>query len=155
MCWRLKNSEYQKNQGTGNKKKMLKLVKRKNPIGILAYLKNIPIGWCSVSPRKNLVRLETSRVLTKVDEKEVWSINCFFIKKEFRNKKITNDLIVQAIKFAKKHGAKILEAYPLDVKRKDYPQVFAFTGFKNPFIKNGFTEVARRTKNKPILRREI
>ena len=70
MWWRLNHAEYKKNQGSGNKKKMHKLVLGNIPTGIIAYKNKIPIGWCSISPRENLVRLQTSRVLKSIDEKK-------------------------------------------------------------------------------------
>jgi hypothetical protein len=43
-----------------------------------------PVAWCSVAPRESFSALERSRVLKRIDDAPVWSISCFFIRKEFR-----------------------------------------------------------------------
>jgi GNAT superfamily N-acetyltransferase len=59
---------------------------------------------------------------------------CFFIKKEFRQNGIAEELIKQAIKYAKGNGAKYVEAYPVDPESPSY----RFMGFKPIFDKLGF-----------------
>ena len=59
MFWRLKRSEYEKLKGDGNKKRLKKLVSKNQPIGIMAIKDEEAIGWCSVSPREDFIRLET------------------------------------------------------------------------------------------------
>lgn len=83
MYWRLVHKEYEKNKGAGNKKTFYTLAKNKLPLGVLAYDNHVPVGWCSVSPRSSLVRLEHSRLFRRMDNKPVWSITCLFIEREF------------------------------------------------------------------------
>ena len=64
----------------------------------------------------------------------VWSLVCFFIKREFRQQGITEELIKEAIKYAKDNGAKFVEAYPVDTDSPSY----RFMGFKPTFDKMGF-----------------
>ena len=84
MSWRLKKSEFDKSKGDGNKNLMKKLVKNNEVIGILAYMDDKPIGWCSVAPREKFIRLNNSKVLGRIDANPVWSIVCFFINKNYR-----------------------------------------------------------------------
>ncbi|MFC2097846.1 hypothetical protein ACFLSI_05880 [Bacteroidota bacterium] len=93
MYWRLTHKEYEKNKGENNKLLMRKLIIDESPLGILVYKKGIPIGWCSISPRMNLIRLRTSRLFKPIDNVPVWSITCLYIKKEFRKKNISAQLI--------------------------------------------------------------
>jgi GNAT superfamily N-acetyltransferase len=160
MTWRLKAADYEKMKGAENRKAMKELVKKTSP-GIIAYADHKPAGWCAVAPRKEYVRLETSRVLKPVDDKPVWSVSCFFITKEFRNKGLSAKLLKAAVDFAFSKGATIVEGYPLEPKPpregedwRGLPDVFAWTGFSTVFKKAGFKEVARRSGTRPIMRIE-
>ncbi len=72
MYWRLRNKDFESQKGSGNKNSMKKLVKNKEQIGIIMYSDNEPIGWCSVAPRKDFIRLGNSRILKSVDDEPVW-----------------------------------------------------------------------------------
>lgn len=153
MNWRLAAADYEKGKGEGNKKAMKELVKKSTP-GIIAFADDKPVGWCAIAPRKEYLRLETSRILKPVDDKTVWSVSCFFVAKEFRTKGISVKLLKQAVDFAFSKGATIVEGYPLESNEGKIPDVFAWTGFSSVFIKAGFKEVARRSGTRPIMRRE-
>lgn len=153
MTWRLKAADFEKNKGEGNKKAMKELIKKSSP-GIIAYGDNKPAGWCAVAPRNEYVRLETSRVLKPVDDKPVWSVSCFYIDKDFRNKGLSAKLLQAAVDFAFSKGAAIVEGYPVEPKNNKMPDVFAWTGFSSAFKKTGFKEVARRSDTRPIMRIE-
>jgi hypothetical protein len=80
MSWLLTRKEFDANKGRGNKRKMKALVNKKAEPGIIAYLRNEPVGWCAVAPREIYTRLENSKVLKRIDDQPVWSIPCFFIR---------------------------------------------------------------------------
>jgi hypothetical protein len=65
---------------------------------------------------------------------------------------LSTDLLKATIVFAKEHGAKIIEGYPIDTKGKKLPAVFAWTGFTSTFIQAGFKEVKRHTPSRGIFR---
>ena len=155
MTWRLRSSEYEKQKGVGNKKAFKQLVSDKSPVGILAFEGKEPVGWCSVSPRRDFTRLGNSRILKAVDNKEVWSIVCFFIKKGFRRQGLSVKLINAAVEFAQTKGARTIEAYPIEPKKNPVPEVFAFTGLASAFFQAGFTEVARNSETRPIVRKDL
>jgi GNAT superfamily N-acetyltransferase len=98
--------------------------------------------------------VEGSKVLAPVDDQPVWCVPCFFIRKDFRNQGLTSELLKAASEFAKKNGAKIVEGYPYDVGNKQAPP-FVWTGLLSSFTKAGFTEVARRSKTRPIMRLQV
>lgn len=152
MWWRLNRSQFNNQKGEGNKKAMKKLVSSGEMPGIIAYHDGIPIGWCALSQRDSYPVLEKSRVLKRVDDEKVWSIVCFFIHKKYRRQGITVELIKAALKYARTHGAKIVEAYPIDPKSGASPDVFVYTGLKSAFVKAGFAEIARRSATSPIMR---
>lgn len=152
MSWLLTKKEFDANKGAGNKRKMKKLVDSHNEPGILAYFNNEPVGWCAIAPRENYIRLENSRVLKRIDEEAVWSIPCFFIKKEFRRKGLSTEILKAAAEYCKLKGVKIVEGYPAEPYSNNIPAAFAWTGFPSSFLKAGFKEVIRRSKSRPIMR---
>jgi len=151
MTWRLTAADYKKKKGEGNKKAMKELTKKAAP-GILAYTDEKAVGWCAIAPRREYIRLETSRILKAVDDKEVWSVSCFFIHKRYRQKGLSTQLLKSAVDFAVLNGATIVEGYPIDKGKNKMPDVFAWTGFSSIFIKAGFKEVERRSETRPIMR---
>jgi GNAT superfamily N-acetyltransferase len=152
MSWLLTKKDFDSNKGEGNKKKMKKLVESNSEPGILAYSDNEPVGWCAIALREKYIRLEKSRVLKRIDDKLVTSIPCFFIKKEFRRKRLTTELLKAAIQYCKNKGVKIVEGYPVEPYTENVPAAFAWTGFPSCFVRAGFKEVIRRSKNRPIMR---
>lgn len=152
MWWRLKHSDYEKQKGEANKQAMKELVQSGYSPGILGYINDRPIAWCSIAPRKDFIRLDRSRILKPIDDKTVWSIVCLFVAKSFRKRGITPLLLRAAITYAAENGAKIVEGYPIDTPQNNYPVAFASTGLYSAFIKAGFEERVRRSKTRPIMR---
>jgi len=154
MAWRLSSKDFKQKQGEPNRRAMRKIVATEIPPGLLAYEGKEPVGWIALSLREAFVRLEKSRVLAPVDDKPVWSVVCFFIRKDHRKQGLSVELLKAAAKLAKRHKAKILEGYPQELK-KDLPAPFVWTGLASAFRKAGFKEVARRSKTRPIMRLEL
>ena len=152
MWWRLKRSEFDKQKGEQNKQTMKEIVDSGEIPGIMVYHNDQPIAWCSIAPRENFSLLDRSRILKAIDDEPVWSIVCLFVKKEFRRKGVSSDLLKTAIKYAREYGAKIIEGYPIDTQTNKYPDVFAATGLYSIFKDIGFEECARRSKTRPIMR---
>jgi GNAT superfamily N-acetyltransferase len=152
MWWRLKRSEFDQKKGAETKRALKRLIARGQVPGLLAYAEGEPVGWCSVAPRKDFSALERSRLLQRVDEEPVWSVVCFFVSKPYRRKGVTHQLLTAAIEYAREHGAKIVEGYPVEPKAGSAPDVFVFTGLASTFLKVGFVEVARRSETRPIMR---
>ncbi|MBE0571893.1 MAG: GNAT family N-acetyltransferase [Ignavibacteriaceae bacterium] len=152
MYWRMKRKDYDAQRGSGTKKKMKSIVESGIIPGILAYDDDKPVGWCSVAPREDFPVLENSRVLKRIDNKPVWSIVCFFILKEYRNKGLSVELLNAAKAFVKMKKGKIIEGYPVEPKSGKTADVFAWTGLSSAFKKAGFTEIIRRSETRPIMR---
>lgn len=152
MLWRLPRKEYDTGKGDGNRDAMHALVSKGKMPGILGYLDDVPVAWCSVGPRPDFPGLDRSRILRPVDTQAVWSITCLFIHKNHRRKGLSGKMIAAAAEFARLQGAGMLEAYPVEPKQGKMPDVFAWTGITAPFLKAGFQEVARRSEGRPVLR---
>ena len=151
MWWRLGRKEWNRNKGEGNRRAFRRIVRSGSEPGVLAYADGHPVGWCAVAPRKDFSFLERSRVLAPLDDQPVWSITCLFVAKEWRRRGLSTRLIEAAVKLARKHGAKIVEAYPNDVK-STMPAAFIWTGVTAAFKKAGFRVAARRSRLRPIVR---
>lgn len=134
-----------------NRAALKKLAAAGKKPGLLAYRDGAPVGWVALGPREDFAVLEHSPVMKAVDEKKVWSIVCFVVPSPFRGQGVARALLEGAIKFARKKGAEVLEAYPMDKKRRGSPNDMWF-GAKSMYDKHGFEEVARRKPERPIVR---
>jgi GNAT superfamily N-acetyltransferase len=137
MWWRLPGGEFRQNKSAGNKAAFETVVKAGGTVGLLAYVDGQPAGWMAIAPREVFTRLLRSPLLKGEDAAEpgVWAINCFFIHKDFRGSGVAKALLKAAPAFAKKHGAKVLEAYPVDTReRKEVSAADAFTGTQKMFV---------------------
>ncbi len=152
MAWRQSQAEYRIKKGDKNKKAMKQLVMKGKQLGIIAYDGDIPIGWCAVAPREDFTRLAASRVLKPIDDQPVWSIPCFFLRKEYRRRGLSSKIIKGVISFCKKKKVPILEAYPIIPYSQNMPAAFAWTGMLTAFTKAGFQEEKRWSKSRPIVR---
>ena len=120
--------------------------------GILGYEDGETIGWCSVAPREDFGSLNRSRVLKPVDDLPVWSIVCFFIHKDHRNKGVGAELLKGAVKYATDQGAKIVEAYPTKPRGKRLDAGSSYMGIPSVFEQAGFEKVADPSEAKSIMR---
>jgi len=154
MFWKLRGKAYDEARGMENRQQHKAIVAAGTVTGLLAYWHGEVVGWVAVEPRAAYEKLAHSRALKPVDEKEVWSITCFFVAKKFRRKGIALGLINAAVDHVRQRGGRIVEGYPVDVK-EDSPAPFIFTGTASAYKKAGFKEVARNTPTRPIFRRVI
>jgi GNAT superfamily N-acetyltransferase len=120
--------------------------------GLLALYNEQAIGWCALSPREDFVKIENSRVHKRIDDKPVWSIPCFFIKKDFRRLGLSVELLKAAIAYAKSINIPILEAYPTIPTQEKLPDTFAWIGLYKSFDRVGFEIVDRTSKSRPMVR---
>jgi GNAT superfamily N-acetyltransferase len=152
MYWRLPRKQFDQQAGEPNRQSMQALVKSGNIPGLLAYQDGVSSGWCCVAPREEFPTLARSRVLKPVDEQPVWSVVCFFIARSQRRKGLTVQLLQAAVEYARTNGAKIVEGYPVEPRAGKTADAFAYTGLFSAFLRAGFTEVARRSVTRPIMR---
>ncbi len=145
MAWRATSGQI-KAFGNASRKPLIKgFVDRHQTIGLLGYLDATPIAWVSVAPR------DTYRDLggrpAEPDE-EVWSLACMYIARQHRKNGYGRDLIDAASTYAKKRGATVLEAYPVDPDSPSY----RFMGFVPAFEKLGFRPVGKAGSRRHVMR---
>lgn len=155
MWWRLTRKQFKTCKGAKNRAAFSRIVGSGVEPGVLAYVGDEPIGWCAVGPRETYPLLENSRTLARVDDKPVWSVTCLFVAKPFRRKGISTQLLRAAAAHARRHGALLLEGYPVEPRQNTVPDPFVWTGLASAFGKAGFREVARRSATRPIVRLEL
>jgi GNAT superfamily N-acetyltransferase len=152
MFYRLTARRYEAQKGDGNRLALKALVDGGRPPGLLAYDGDQAVAWVSVAPRQEYARLSSSRVLKPVDSSPVWSLVCLFVRQDHRRRGLSLRLVRAAVAYAASQGARIVEAYPLDIEGVDYPAAFAEMGFMPTFVEAGFTEVTRHSPRRPIMR---
>jgi GNAT superfamily N-acetyltransferase len=152
MTWRLRRAQFDQQKGAGNRDAMKALVDGGEVPGILGYQHGKAVGWCAVAPRSTYIRLETSRVLKPIDELPVWSVSCLFVDKAYRKKGISVALLRAAVDYVRDRGGKVVEGYPVVPTKGMLPAPFAWTGLESAFLAAAFTEAARGSPSRPIMR---
>ncbi len=151
MYWRI-GPEYRRQPPEMNQAAFHSIVRDGPPPGLIALSGNQAVGWCQLTPRDNLAWIDRVANLRRVDDTPVWSISCFYVRKGQRKRGISAALVGAAIDAARKAGASILEAYPLDA---DLTPSASFTGYLSTFLKAGFKIVARHAASRPIVRLDL
>ena len=155
MWWRLPAAQFELQKGAANREALRRLVDAGSVPGLLAYADSRPVGWCSVAPRTQLIRLERSRILKPVDDSPVWSVVCFFVAKDYRDRGVSRQLLEAAKHWVGKQDGKVIEGYPVEPTGDRAPPLFVFTGLAAAFKRAGFKECARRSPTRPIMRFEL
>lgn len=155
MLWRISRKTFDAEKGDGLKNAMRSVFAEDRAPGLLAYVEGEIAGWCSVAPRYAFPRLEASRILRPVDEMAVWSVTCLTVVKAHRRKGVSVALLNGAADFVARHGGAAVEGYPVEPDRANYPPVYAWVGTARGFQSAGYTEIARRSPTRPIMRRYV
>jgi GNAT superfamily N-acetyltransferase len=140
--------------GAENKRAMKALVDRGSVPGLIGYEDGVPVAWVSLGPREDYPKLRRSPVMKPVDDRPVWSIVCFFVDRSVRGKGSAERMLRAAVDHARSHGARLVEAYPVDAQEQKDPDVMFF-GAKSMYDRAGFREVARRKPTRPVVRKSL
>src|SRR5690606_3738329 len=81
----------------------------------------------------------------------VWGISCFVTRSGCRRQGIATALLAEAIGWAREHGARVLDACPVDASG-NRPPTALYHGIASTFRGAGFREVARRRPDRPLMR---
>lgn len=139
-------------QGASERRGKLKaLVDAGKPPGLLGYRNGVPVGWVSLGPREDFAKLARSPVMKAVDTQPVWSVICFVVPPQYRGQGVARALLDGAIRYAASQGARLIEAYPVDKPGRTDADGLWF-GTKSMYDAAGFSEVARRKPERPVVR---
>lgn len=153
MYWRI-GSAYRERPREKNKTEFRRIVKQGPPPGLLAFDGDVAVGWCQLTPRDALPKLDRARLVKRVDDLPVWSISCFFVRVGYRKQGVTSALIEAALKAAKRAKAPALEAYPVDTTEKKSSSSL-YTGTASTFERAGFKTIARHAPHRPLMRHDL
>ena len=155
MSWRVqKGEQWNEIKGPLAKEKFKAMVLSGGAHGLIAYADGEPVGWCSFDKRQDYFKLDRAPSLKCDDADEVWSVPCFFIKKQFRGQNIGTALLERAVQSIKSKGGKIIEGYPTGPFKdgKKTPDAFAWTGTLRMFEKSGFKRADDKDSGKIRMR---
>ncbi len=156
FCWCMVNRNmdppYSRSDTAMKKRAMSDYVAGGTPVGILGYIDDEPVAWCSIAPLETYKNLRGKRYVSDGNDTDnVWSIACFFIQSGHRRQGITTQLIKAAIDYAKSNGAKIVEAYPIDYDTQSY----TYMGRIGTFERLGFKEVGMVGIRRHMMRLQV
>jgi len=156
MWWRLTAKQFENGSREDRKVAFRKIVGTGPAPGLLLYEDDLAIGWVAVGPRASLPRMERSRVAksTDGDLDGTWLVNCFFLRRGYRGKGHMSRLAGAATEHARAAGAVRVEACPVDPAR-ELQWGEGFVGIASVFEGLGFSEVARRSPTRPLMRMEL
>ena len=160
-CWcthfRIPTDQRKFMDGAAKKAFMHDRVDRGPPPGILGYLEDAPVAWVQVGPRAELPKWNSPKTVSRPIEPEdaedpgIWAVSCFFMASRHRGKGLSHRILSEAIVFAGRNGARLLEACPID-RTKQSKSVGLYVGSSRIFEAAGFSEIARRKDGRPLMR---
>jgi hypothetical protein len=148
MRWRMPSAQFSRSTKEDRADALERLAHEGTPIGVLAYLDQEPVGWCSVAPRESYAGLERYRALPRIDDRPVWSVVCFFISARIRRSGATLGLLKAAVDYAVSQGAEIIEGYPVEPDAR----LYTYMGSPATFRAAGFQDVTPRGQPRAVMR---
>jgi GNAT superfamily N-acetyltransferase len=124
--------------------------------GLVAFLDDEPVGWCAVEPRTAYIGLVragrvawSGRSEDRTDD-SVWAVTCFLTRAGFRKRGIGTALARAAVEYARTHGARAVEGYPMTTKNAVADELHV--GTESIFAAAGLTEVSRPSPRRVVMR---
>ena len=122
---------------------------------LIAYVDDSPAAWVRITPRPAQPALGRSRIVKgsnePLDDAGVWAITCFVVRREHRGRGLAKKLTRAAVDHAAAHGARVVEAYPVDTDQRKTSNNELFHGSASTFRGAGFREVARPTGARVVM----
>lgn len=163
-CWcqffRLRGKAWEGATRSSNRAALREQVDLAPPPGVLAYVDDEPVGWCAVGPFDAYPRLAASpssrAERTDAERAGSWSVTCFVVRVGHRRQGLGSVLLEAAVDLAGTHGAAVVEGYPVDVAaRATTSSAELYHGTLSLFVAHGFTEVARPSPGRALVRRRL
>ncbi|TPJ12991.1 GNAT family N-acetyltransferase [Mesorhizobium sp. B2-7-3] len=160
-CWcthfRLAPAARRESSRERNKDHIKARIEAGPPPGLLAFEEDKAVGWMQIGPRADVPEWNNkgrgSAPIDPADASDpaVWAISCFFIRAKARGRGITHRLVEGGIEFARRNGARLVEACPIDLSR-DSRSIGLFVGSSGVFEKAGFERLVERKAGRPLMR---
>lgn len=143
MAWRATSAELKDSKSPARKQQMFDRINDGVPVGLVAYDQGTPVAWVSVAPKQTF-----QKGLGGIEETDkVWSLTCLWIRRDRRKQGLSAQLIAAAAKHARKHKARMLEAYPVDPDSPSYRHM----GFVPAFERAGFEAHGREGTRRHVM----
>jgi GNAT superfamily N-acetyltransferase len=128
--------------------------------GIVTYVDGEPAGWAAVDARTAFRRLRGSPVPwagrhEDTDDASVWAVACLVVRRGYRGRHLTYDLVRASVDYARERGARALEGYPLLTGGAEITWDELSVGPVGAFTAAGFVEVSHPTKRRLVMRLEL
>jgi len=158
-CWcaffRMAARDFDQSTPAEHKQYVRTTVCQGHPFGLLAVVDGRAQGWIAVGPRLANVRLAKStvaRVPANDDLHTIWSVTCFYIRRGARGSGLTDTLLGSAVRYAKEHGAGIIEGYPVVKRGAHLSASDLYHGELRTFLNAGFQCVEKRGVRRALVR---
>jgi GNAT superfamily N-acetyltransferase len=130
------------------------------PPGLVAYIDGEAAGWIRIGPRTRQARIPRTRVITAAstepfDDKSVWAVTCFVVRREHRGAGVTLALLRAAIEHARVSGARLIEGYPVVTHGDKLRSNDLFHGTLRTFVAAGFEEKAIMKPGRSLVALEL
>lgn len=147
--WRKPGSNWSNTTADQNREDLRALVGRaSDPApGLVALRGEKAVGWVGLGPREDFPRLGRSRTIPQLPGDGVWVVNCFVVARTARRSGVASALLDAAVAYAREHGARTLEGYPVQTGGARIASASAYTGTARMFERAGFS-VASETTSK-------
>ena len=142
----------------GNRARFTELLTHaEQPLGLLAYQDDEPVGWCAAGPRSRYIRAlrtPTYQGGGAGDNATVWLTPCFFVRPDMRGRGISKALLEAAIGLAQEYGATAIEGFP-NADATEHKSGDTQVGFEQLFASCGFHVIRRPSSGRVVMRREF
>ena len=159
--WRKAGSNWSNTTADDNRADLRALVDRDGPApGLIALVDGKAVGWVGFGPREEFGRLARSRTIPQLPGDDVWVVNCFVVARTARRGGVASALLEAAVAYAREHGARTLEGYPVATGGERISSASVYSGTAAMFERAGFTVAAPTTSKaasgtpRVVMRRE-
>ena len=158
--WMMTNAEWNRTTQPEREDRLRTELEDGPPPALIAYVDGEAAGFVRVGPRTAHVRLSRTRAIAPHspepwDDPAVWTVSCFVVRREHRNQGLNARLLAAAVDHARRGGARVIEAYPIDAGTGKHRSNDLFRGVLSVFLAAGFREVARPKPDLAIVEREL
>jgi GNAT superfamily N-acetyltransferase len=113
-----------------------------------------------LGPREDFERLAHARAIPQLPGEAVWTVNCFVVARDVRRSGVARALLRAAVAYAREHGARLVEGYPVRTNGGRLMSASLYTGTEGTFEGEGFAVAAETTSGRSgtprvVMRREV
>jgi GNAT superfamily N-acetyltransferase len=142
--WRKRNANWTNTSAEDNRADLERLASAEPAPGLVAIRDGRAVGWVGLGPREDFERLGRSRTIPQLPGEDIWTINCFVVARDARRSGVASALLRAAVRYAREHGAGVIEGYPVRTGGTRVTAAGIYTGTEGMFAGEGF-EVAAET----------